>query len=358
MQADSHSFRSRHMGLEYLRCIAAAMVVINHAWYMPEEATSLHIIVTALVYSVVLVAVPLFVLLSGAFLIPNVNNSKAVLFWKHSFKKLFPLSVVFFVLAFFWQTNIWHDYQLGLFNSGELIKKIINWYASGAVAPLWYLCMLPGLYFSVPVLTRVWFGIGSGKFLFLCIVLYGLGIYLTLTEISLPHPFSALLWMGYFVLGAMLLYLVSIRKMLSCKTLAVLIIMLLLISWLYLYTTFSLDGKIYINIGKTAYWFNLALAPAIFCLFAQWNPEPKKWVIVLSRLSFLVYLTHVPCQRIIRAVLFHAGGIDLLIYPNVLSNILFSTVSLIFAVMSAFLIKFLTKKCSYCAKKIFIRHEV
>ena len=99
------------MGLEYLRSIAAVVVVINHAWFMGAEAASpIHAFWTAIVYSIVLVGVPVFVMLSGAFLIKNERNTQAWRFWAHSFKKLFPLSFAFFVLAFFWQSSLWSNY--------------------------------------------------------------------------------------------------------------------------------------------------------------------------------------------------------------------------------------------------------
>ena len=81
-QGKSASTRSRHMGLEYLRVIAAYMIVWIHAWSMEVDANAVDIFAAAIVYSLVQVAVPVFVFLSGAFLIPNERNQHAIRFWK------------------------------------------------------------------------------------------------------------------------------------------------------------------------------------------------------------------------------------------------------------------------------------
>ena len=95
IQGGNDSHHSRHMGLEYLRGIAALMVVINHSWYMPFNSNNIHIFATSCVYSLVLMAVPLFVILSGAFLINNPKNTNAKYFYWHSFKKIFDNQCIY-----------------------------------------------------------------------------------------------------------------------------------------------------------------------------------------------------------------------------------------------------------------------
>ena len=82
------------MGMEYLRILAAIMVVVLHAWYMKPGASEAHIWASSLIYSMAGTAVPHFVLISGAFLIPDARNTAAFRFWGHSFRKLFPLSLL------------------------------------------------------------------------------------------------------------------------------------------------------------------------------------------------------------------------------------------------------------------------
>lgn len=321
------------MGLEYLRILAAYMVVINHAWYMEHTAAQPDICITALVYSMVLVAVPLFVLLSGAFLIANEKNGNAARFWKRSFVKLFPLS--FFVLAFFRETSLWEDFSAGKINFIQLGWAILTWYGDGAAAPLWYLCMLPGLYFMLPFLSRLWKKISRKWFMGLGIFAYCLHI--LLYQIKLPHPFSAVFWLGFFMLGACILKSDILAKR-NVRTLLLSVAVACIIGCTaYLNVKFSENTKIYVEIDQNYLPFCLILAPCLFAVFAAWKPVRRAWVLKLSELSLLIYLTHVPCQSVIRAVLFHGGYIDQL-HESWENNLQFAIVSCIFATVVAFVI--------------------
>ena len=329
--------RSRHMGLEYLRCLAAMMVVILHAWFMPSNASQVYIFCTAIVYSVVSIAVPLFVMMSGAFLILNERNVQAGRFWLHCFKKMFPLSFAFFVLAFFWQSHLWENYVEGKYSGWELFLKTLRWYGGGAEAPLWYLCMLPGLYGVVPLLARMWKRVSLCCFSLVALAFYGLGIYARLDEVHLFHPFSAIFWLGYFMLGAVLMNLAGKQKLPSCKVCLSLIILTVLVGVAYLYRIFSENTNIYETLGDDTYLLTLVLTLLAFTLAVQWKPEANKLIVKGAELSFLVYLSHVPCQRIIRAVLYHTGYIDGL-HTSVIANSLFAVSSLIFAFIAAYVI--------------------
>ena len=323
---------SRHMGLEYLRSIAALMVVVNHAWYMEPNASHAHIFTTAIIYTLVLTAVPLFVLMSGAFLIPNTRNTSALQFWKHSFRKLFPLSLFFFVLAFFWETDIWNNYR-GI----ELISKTLEWYANGATAPLWYLCMLPGLYLALPLLAKLWQHITIKNFTIIGTSLLALNIYVSLYDFRLPHPISAVYWLGHFILGAILLTFARQNKLPSQKKLLAVACVTVIACISFLFIRFSQNTNIYDQMGINTCFPTLILTFLLFCIFSQWNPAPQKLIIWLSELSFLIYLTHVPCQRIIRALLYHTGYIEQL-HSTILNNVLFSLSSLALSITAAYII--------------------
>ncbi len=323
---------SRHMGLEYLRSIAAIMVVINHAWFMEANASPAHIFTTAIVYTLVLSAVPLFVLMSGAFLIPNARNTSALQFWAHSLKKLFPLSLLFFTLAFFWETDLWNKFT-GL----ELLSKTLKWYGNGAATPLWYLCMLPGLYFVLPFLSRLWQHITIKKITLIGTFFLILNVYVNMCKLHLTHPLSAVCWLGHFILGAVLLTLARQNKLPSQKKLLTATLITITASVAFLFIKFSQNTNIYDNIGINSYFPILILTFLLFCIFSKWNPAPQKLIIWLSELSFLIYLTHVPCQRIIRAILYHIGYISQL-HSTILNNVLFSIASLILAISAAYVI--------------------
>lgn len=87
-----------------------------------------HNFLTSLAYSIVWVAVPLFLMMSGAFLIRNGRNENVGRFWWHCIKKLGPLSLAFMLLAFFWQTSLWDEYVMGKYGTKELLFRMLRWY--------------------------------------------------------------------------------------------------------------------------------------------------------------------------------------------------------------------------------------
>ncbi len=344
------------MGLEYLRSLAAMLVVINHAWFMGAEAASpIHAFWTAIVYSIVLVGVPVFVMLSGAFLIKNERNTQAWRFWTHSFKKLFPLSFAFFVLAFFWQSSLWSNYIQGQYGTAELLKKIVHWYGGGAALPLWYLCMLPGLYFAVPFMAKLWKTCRLKTFVAISIPLYMGYLIAFYIDFTLPHPFSAALWLGHFMLGCIMLALVEKQRLPSIKACCIAIGITISCSVVCLYYHFLQSPDIYSYLWQIGMPFISLLSILLFALFAQIRTAPKPWVLLISQLSFLIYLTHVPCQRVIRCILFHTGYINEL-HATALNNALFALSSLVLSITAAYCIHRiygkLTKQASLLTQKV------
>ena len=81
----------------------------------------------------------------------------------------------------------------------------------------------------------------------------------------------------------------------------------------------------------------MALAFLLFCIAAQWNPAPRKSIIHLSELTFLVYLVHMPCQRIICAILYHTGFSHLL-HADTMCNVLYTLAGVVSAILAAFIL--------------------
>lgn len=327
----------RHMGLEYLRVVAAYMIVWIHAWALESEASAVDIFVSAVVYSLVQVAVPVFVLLSGAFLIQNERNMNALAFWKKSFIKLFPLSFCFFVLAFFWPHPVCSVEKLSQCSLIELGEIIVRWYADGASSALWFLCMLPGLYFMLPFIARLWKQMSFTIFSSVATVLFVIGLVLRYLGIDLPHPISALIWLGCFLLGPCLMKWAGNASPKAVRWGIVVVIAVVICSIVCRHLVFSADWfDISFNV-KLEQPFLLILLPAVFFIFSAWKPVPRNWVIKLSSLSFVIYMAHPPCLQVIRAVLFHTGYIDQL-HQGWLNNALFSCAGCVSATAAAFII--------------------
>lgn len=331
---------TRHMGLEYLRIYAASMVVINHAWSIDINASKLHFYSTVVLYSIVLIAVPLFVLLSGAFLITNKKNINSFSFWKHSFKKLFPFSFIFIVFAFYTETHVIDYFISGKYNFSEFIKEIFKCYSYGIAVPLWYICMLPGLYFAVPILAKMWKNVRLSSFFLLALLFFIIAcmVEARFININLPNPFSAILWLGLFMLGAFIIHIVSNCKSNPTPYFAIILFLLFSISIIRAFILVPYGNNLYESMNNCPLFFPILFAPLIFAIFARWHPKSNKYIILLSQLSFLIYLTHVPCQRAIRAILFHAGYIDQL-HSTLWNNLLYAICSLITSIIAAYIIQ-------------------
>lgn len=157
-------------------------------------------------------------------------------------------------------------------------------------------------------------------------------------SIYLPLPLYAVVWIGPFMLGAFIFHVVSNSK--SNPTPYFVIIFLVIYS-ICIIRTFILvpyGSNIYEAMKNHHLFFDLLFAPVIFAIFARWHPKPNKYVILLSQHSFLIYLTHVPCQRAIRAVLFHTGYIDQL-HSSLWNNLLYAICSLITSIIAAYIIQ-------------------
>lgn len=327
----------RHMGLEYLRILAAYMVVVNHSWFLESGATTSDILVTALVYTVVLIAVPLFVMLSGAFLIPNARNERALSFWRHSFVKLFPLSLPFFLLAFFWESDLWENYADGNYGIFELFIRIIQWLAAGPSFALWYLCMLPGLYFLVPLLARIWQHCSGAMFFCFAMLMYGVWITANYFTVSLPHPFSALLWLGHLTLGAVLLKWAARFDRKMAYITFVLLLLSITAGACWYYYVFSETENIYNILSSVDYPVLAIITPLMFIVFAQWKPRVRQWVIKLSQLTLLIYLVHSPCMKAVRAILYRVGCIEQL-HSSWVNNFLFAVTMCFASTVCAYII--------------------
>lgn len=317
--------------------IAAYMIVWIHAWYMEVDANSADIFAAAVVYSLVQVAVPIFVFLSGAFLIPNERNLSAIQFWKKSFIKLFPLSFCFFLLAFFWPSPVVSPEKLMQHSLPELFGIIVKWYAGGAGSALWFLCMLPGLYFMLPFIAKLWYKISYVGFAAISAALFVIGLASRYFEVTLPHPVSALIWLGCFMMGATLFRWAEKLNHKSIRWGVAVITIVVICSIVCRYYLFSVDRHIYEYNIRLEQPFLLVLLPSVFVVFSVWNPVPRSWVLRLSKLSFVIYMVHPPCLHVIRVILFHAGCIDRL-HQGWLNNFLFSCAGCLVATVAAFVI--------------------
>lgn len=198
----------RENNLDILRIIAAIMVIIQHvlAIYifrtrdnLPGYATTANLFMSLSVF-----AVPIFVMLSGAFLLDDNKNKHYYKFYKKTINRII-IPMIIWSLLYFLYTML---KTLIAFKSGQDVsfsEPVINLINGRPYYHIWYLYMVTGLYIIVPILIRLKEDIGEVKFFYVGIVslLLGIVIYFTCNLFWI-------LWfteyLGYFILGY------SIRK--------------------------------------------------------------------------------------------------------------------------------------------------
>ncbi|WP_187626364.1 acyltransferase [Selenomonas caprae] len=154
-QTDRQTDRQNNYDL--LRIIAALAVICNHTtdYYIchPQEND---LWFSCVVWSLVSVAVPIFFMLSGAFLISNDKNADCRYFYKHSLGKLGIPLLVFTIFYISWYVGI-SLVKMALGKEGIVgIVSVAKYIVTGWHGhPLWFMYTLLGIYCFIPLLVRI-----------------------------------------------------------------------------------------------------------------------------------------------------------------------------------------------------------
>lgn len=207
--------RSRVLEFDVIRCVACLMVIVLHiaspfAANVPQYSRSWNVSVA--IASATRCAVPLFVMLSGYFLLRKpYSNHQLLTFYRKR------LSVVAFPLLFWVLFYFAFDVAVRAVGSRGLDADFFTTYFSrvltngkaGSGHHLWYLYMLLGLYLATPLIS-VWFHAFSRKYLIFATAAFSIAVSLCsgvcatlgLTGSSIFTRF--LFYLPYFLLGKIL----------------------------------------------------------------------------------------------------------------------------------------------------------
>lgn len=145
----------RENNFDFLRILATIAVIMIHINYMffqfhweTPDLGSLYYVAESLINIITRFSVPVFVLLSGAFVLQNPKNKDFKYFYKKTgYKILLPFLGVVILGLYISEMNvvIAHKSLIGPIK-GALAGSFFN---------LWYMYMLLGLYICVPVIIRI-----------------------------------------------------------------------------------------------------------------------------------------------------------------------------------------------------------
>lgn len=279
---------NRQSNFDLLRIIATFAVILIHVNSTISIANNMNWLagnnLQTFVNTVTRFSVPCFVMISGAFILSNNNNSNFRYFYCKSIYKLgFPLIIftliemsILFVYLFFTNGDLF-----------EPIKRLL----CGNVNAYWFMFMLAGLYFLAPIIIRVKkmiskksYCIGSIFWMIFACISQGTSTY------NVSYSFGVVFsFLGYFLLGNViyenirnLRFKVSILFIISSIFIFIFVFLLRVYTGFWMYTVDP-----YIN------WFSPLIILASVLLFIGF--DNIKIIINLSKISsktYFIYLFH------------------------------------------------------------------
>lgn len=278
----------RQNNIDTLRTFAVVLVVILHcsSWHVKTAAFnqdfSFGFYVANIFDSFSRICVPLFVLISGRFLLGKQESTK-IFYQKRASRVLIPL--VSWSLIYMLYSVLGNYFFNGVWEIKPVLEDLLH---GRPFYHLWYLYMLIGLYAVTPLVNSFINRFSRKRVWILAVFFLVVGFLLDLLaywyDFELPFPLWFIFYLGYFIWGYLL------RD--SRHVAPYLLILAYIIS----------SGSIVLLTNKTAqsgsFYFYNYLSPfviigalSIYKLFCQLK-MPQNWLSKMASLSFGVYLVH------------------------------------------------------------------
>ena len=297
----------RNRNLDLLKIIACLMVIAVHVGTLYGMASNpnepdYYFTIGNIFHSFPRTPVPLFVMISGAFLLANSKNKNVKSHYKKTFDRII-LPTFWFSLGYTILSMLTGYYEQG--SSFDFLFPIKSWILGWPYYHMWYMFMIAGLYAVTPFL-RLFVKKKNSRLVLLFIVLSvgvqftvpvleGLSAYISGTSvlIALINKFKLDFFCGYAVYYMLGWYIVHVgfpkaQKYLICAAGIISVILTVL----YVRTTHDY-GNAYDNLNL----FILLYASGVMILLSgsirhELSTKTKKALILLSRMSFGVYIIH------------------------------------------------------------------
>lgn len=193
----------RNPNLDFLRVLAAFMVVVLHVSvpYVTDniESPNLYFTIGNFFDSITRISVPIFIMLSGSFLLDNPNNKEYKVFYKKTLKKIILPTLIWSLIYCIY--SILLEIFKGITGTdANFLVPFLNWVNGEPFYHLWYMYMIIGLYLVTPVIISIKDDIGDNNTFKLGWVLILLGIIISATS-KLFWPIQFVEYLGYFILG-------------------------------------------------------------------------------------------------------------------------------------------------------------
>lgn len=293
------STHSRNLSFDYIRIIACVMVVFMHAPVPKDDFSAFDSYFLSTLSYITSPCIGLFFMISGALTL----NEKVDDLKKFIFKRFSRIVIPTLV----W-TGIYICYNsitLGTALSDILISICSIPFGAQGNGVLWYIYVLVGLYFLIPILSK-WIQAAPTSQIGFYLVLWGitllypyLELFITIntSDTGILYYFSG--YVGYFILGYFLAH--KLKRAICWRTIIISMAVCLLMPIPVKLTGAQIDFY-------RLFWYT-SLPVAVMC--AAWFlachkiPKPKPGgkaaalIVNISSLTFGIYLSHIMFRNII-----------------------------------------------------------
>lgn len=291
--------KSRIIYLDVLKVLAIFLVIYNHSHWYINDTTLLVKGLHYLTYIMCKIAVPLFIMTTGAIMLGRKTEYKEI-FCKRIFRVLIPLLVILIINVLLYGGNI----------KGILLSLFVTYTIPEYPYWVWYLYMLIGLYMVTPFLQKMIIKFKEKDYIMFFILFLVLPSILEMfpyiTNIFLGTPYQIVdtfflctfsVCIGYYVMGYYL-YNKKINKK-DVKITSIIYLIFTLIGTIYLYLGIQKVGLTFDTLLSYKSFIIAIPSLCIFILIKYFigektkNEKFNKIFSELSNLVFGIYLFHV-----------------------------------------------------------------
>lgn len=207
MSKDTHTFENRNHNLDLLRILAMIGVVVIHAAapVVLNSANHDSRYATALVYDAFSrFCVPIFIMISGALMFSfdkDIDSDP----WQYYIKKIKRFLPA---ILFWWVFYLFFDGKVAHFLESKNISEALKSFGGVPYYHMWYVYMLPGLFFLAPLLMFLKRKVTPKQWFILAVVFMIFGIIHNAIRQSEGWPLLSMVeffdFIGYLLLGDIL----------------------------------------------------------------------------------------------------------------------------------------------------------
>lgn len=276
---------NRQSNYDLLRIISTIAVVLIHVNANVADSNNISLVgfnICSLINIITRFSVPCFVMLSGAFILNNEKNADYKHFYAKSFYKIGIPLVIILILSFLIAE------MKAIIGGRDLLNPVFE-LLSGNLNNCWFMFMLVGLYFLVPIIIRIKKSISNrsyiiGSFIWLFVAMIS---QLTSTY-SVAWSFGIIFsFVGYFLVGNVIYENMSRIKFKGLYFIFAIICYALL----FLYR--GITGFSKFSIDAYSNWFSPLIIIASICVFIAFSGiKIKASFGKLSGYTYVLYLLH------------------------------------------------------------------